>query len=267
MYIFHLNSIGKNIKKILPPIPMGEVEAKEVNITYETLFELMRREKMREDLQEISPSFFDDVLEYLIEKQKIFDETKHKMDLFSSQEREKTITQIKNIHRILRELYERREFKVLLMAVNKSRTGSSLINTDHMLREEILLFERLVSELSIFRTGILENILALRQPSLIDHELKQPTPISPSFDVPTVDAAPEPVIAEQPSQETTTDNQEPTINNQQPSKIKKVKILEDVPKFIGPELDSYGPYAKDQTIDIPPEIARLLINKGSAVEL
>ena len=248
---------------------MGEVEVKEVNITYETLFELMRREKMREDLQEISPSFFDDVLEYLIEKQKIFDETKHKMDLFSSQEREKTITQIKNIHRILRELYERREFKVLLMAVNKSRTGSSLINTDHMLREEILLFERLVSELSIFRTGILENILALRQPSLIEHELKQPTPISPSFDVPTVDAAPEPTPESAVTSQDSSiiqEGQEPTTNNQ-PPKIKKVKILEDVPKFIGPELDSYGPYAKDRTIDIPAEIARLLINKGSAVEL
>ena len=244
---------------------MGEVEVKEVNITYETLFELMRREKMREDLQEISPSFFDDVLEYLIEKQKIFDETKHKMDLFSSQEREKTITQIKNIHRILRELYERREFKVLLMAVNKSRTGSSLINTDHMLREEILLFERLVSELSIFRTGILENILALRQPSLIEHELKQPTPISPAFDVPTVDAPPEPTpepVVENPQGSSI--NQE---SQQQPPKIKKVKILEDVPKFIGPELDPYGPYTKEQTVDIPAEIARLLINKGSAVEL
>jgi len=251
---------------MLLPIPMGEVEAKEVNITYETLFELMRREKMREDLQEISPSFFDDVLEYLVEKQKIFDETKHKMDLFSSQEREKTRTQIKNIHRILRELYERREFKVLLMAVNKSRTGSSLINTDHMLREEVLLFERLVSELSIFRIGILENILALRQPSLIEHELKQPTPISPSFDVPTVDTppepTPEPTVTEAP--ESNSINQE---SQQQPPKIRNVKILEDVPKFIGPELDSYGPYTKDQTLDIPAKIARLLINKGSAVEL
>jgi len=60
---------------------MGELEAKEVNITYETLFELMRREKMREDLQEISPSFFDDVLEYLIEKQKIFSLTHSSLDV------------------------------------------------------------------------------------------------------------------------------------------------------------------------------------------
>ena len=255
---------------MLLPIPMGEAEAKEVNITYETLFELMRREKMREDLQEISPSFFDDVLEYLVEKQKIFDETKHKMDLFSSQEREKTRTQIKNIHRILRELYERREFKVLLMAVNKSRTGSSLINTDHMLREEVLLFERLVSELSIFRIGILENILALRPPSLIEHELKQPIPPTPSIST-SFDTSEEPqqTIETKPTptnQQPIAKSQLPTTNNQ-PPKIRNVKILEDVPKFIGPELDSYGPYTKDQTLDIPAKIARLLINNGSAVEL
>lgn len=210
---------------------MGE-QTKEINITYETLFELMRREKLREDLQELPTSFFDDVREYLLEKQKIFDETKHKTDLFSSQEREKTMSQIKNIHRIVRELYERREFKVVMTALNKSRTGSSIINTSNMLKEEVLLFERLVSELSIFRVGLLENVLALQRPSLIQYELKQPE-------------EPEPKKPE----------------------LKKVKMLEDVPKFIGPELESYGPFQQEQVKDLPPDIAQLLIGKGSAAEL
>ena len=216
-------------------------EQKEINVTYESLFELMRREKMREELQELIPTFFDDVLDYLVEKQKIFDETKHKTDIFSSQEREKTISQIKNVHKILRELYDRREFKIIMMATNKSRTGSSIINTTNMLKEEVLLFERLVSELSIFRTGIMENLLALRKPSLIDYELQQPEP------------APDRTPVQEPAPE-------------KPA-IKKVKLLEDVPKFIGPELETYGPYNKEQVIDMPPEIAKLLINKGSAVEV
>jgi len=220
-------------------------ESKEIKITYETLFELMRREKMREELQDLPPDFFDDILEYLVEKQKIFDEAKHKTDIFSSQEREKTFSQIKNVHKILRELYERREFKIVLMAINKARTGSRIINTAHMLKEEILLFERMVSELSIFRTGLLENLLAMQRPSLIEHELKT-----------AIQEMPEP--SQEPPKE------EP---KQELPTTKKVKILEDIPKFIGPELESYGPYTKEQILDMPQEIAKLLVNKGSAVEL
>ena len=132
---------------------------------------------------------------------------------------------------------------LVIIALNKSRTGSNIINTQHMLKEEILLFERLVSELSIFRTGILENLLALQKPSLIEHELRQPI----------VQAAPvEPDVKKE------------ELPLDQPDPLKKVKLLEDVPKFIGPELEPYGPYQQEQVTDLPPEIAKLLVNKHGA---
>ena len=36
------------------------MEAKEINITYETLFEILKREKDTADLQKLDISFFDD---------------------------------------------------------------------------------------------------------------------------------------------------------------------------------------------------------------
>ena len=41
----------------------------EVNITYETLFDLLRRERSRNELQELEETFYEDVKKYLEEKQ------------------------------------------------------------------------------------------------------------------------------------------------------------------------------------------------------
>jgi len=44
-----------------------------------------------------------------------------------------------------------------------------------------------------------------------------------------------------------------------------VRMLEDVPEFIGIDLETYGPYSKEEIALIPKENARLLIKKGLAV--
>ena len=44
-------------------------EQKEVVVTFETLYDALRREKSRDDLQNLPKSFFTDVLVYLREKQ------------------------------------------------------------------------------------------------------------------------------------------------------------------------------------------------------
>ena len=44
---------------------MGE---NEITITYETLFDLLRREKSRDELQSLSPTFFIDFIDYLKDK-------------------------------------------------------------------------------------------------------------------------------------------------------------------------------------------------------
>ena len=124
------------------PQNMQTAPEKEVNISYETLFEMLRIEKNRDDLQQLPSVFFDDVLAYLREKQQILDESRVKEDLFSATERDKVSAEMANIKKILRELYERREKKIITMALNKSRTKSNIIDTSKLMKEEILLFQR-----------------------------------------------------------------------------------------------------------------------------
>ena len=84
---------------------MGMAQQTEVRITYETLYELMRLEKNREEMQKLPDNFIQDTLSYLSSKEKIVSDSRKRFDLFSASEREKTEVQLKNIKKILKELY------------------------------------------------------------------------------------------------------------------------------------------------------------------
>ena len=106
---------------------------KEINITYETLFDLLRREKTREELQKLDPEFFNDVIDYVKEKTKSYYELKDKTDLFAADERLKADKQLQNIKKIIKEIYERREKKIIALAVDSSRMFSTVIDKSALL--------------------------------------------------------------------------------------------------------------------------------------
>ena len=57
----------------------------DVIITYETVYETLRREKFRNELQLLDVEFFDNVLSYLNEKSVILDSQKNRDSIFSSE--------------------------------------------------------------------------------------------------------------------------------------------------------------------------------------
>ncbi len=210
----------------------------DINITYETLFELLRREKNRDDLQELQAAFFKEVIEYLGEKQRVCEETSHKEDLFSATEREKTLTQLSNIKKIIRELYDRREKKIINMALNRSRTGSSIIDTSKLLAEENKFFNTVVATFNNYREGILVNVLNLKEPLVDDLKMAAEE---------RKEAAEEKKADEKPT--------------------RMLRFVNPVPKFVGKELEVYGPFEEDDMASLPTEIAQLLIEKGRAEEI
>ena len=78
-----------------------ESETKDIIVTYETLFEVLRNEKTKEDLQKLHTTFFKDVVNYLNEKQSTIKEKNDQQSLFESDEKEKLLHQIANIKRIV----------------------------------------------------------------------------------------------------------------------------------------------------------------------
>lgn len=211
----------------------------EINITYETLFELLRREKNREEIQKLDQCFLNDASNYIKEKIDVYNQQKGKDDLFAAEETRKAELQITNIKKILRELYERRERKIIGMAVDASRSSVSLIETTNLLKEEKRIFDELVSLFDKYRKGLLYHMLEGMQPNIKEEEGPKP------------DQYP----------------QQLTENKEESKSIKMIRFITAVPKFVGEDLEVYGPFEENDMANLPSEIADVLISKERAEEM
>ncbi|PIN80004.1 hypothetical protein COV13_04370 [Candidatus Woesearchaeota archaeon CG10_big_fil_rev_8_21_14_0_10_32_9] len=230
----------------------------DVKITYETLFDLLRREKGRNELQGLESTFYTDVITYLKDKQKILHGQDSKSPLYSRGEQEKIRIQIKNIKKILRELYELREKKILNLAVNKVKTGSDLVDTSNLLAEERSFFADACTLLDKYKQGVLEQTLMMESSSIDLKNYSEPIRASRSSD--------------EDEEENTTENspsnefKPATELNSETSQSEsvKIKVLCDLPKFVGTDKNIYGPFNKNDEAEVPSNIAMLLVKKGRA---
>ncbi len=208
------------------------MEAKEINITYETLFEILKREKDTTDLQKLEPNFFSEFVNYLNEKKKLLEKDEA---LFSYEEKKKVDKQIDNAKRIIKEIYERREKKIINIALIKSRTKSNIMDTSSFLENEKKILDDVVKVLDGFRTSIIDNIITGNNPTM-KAESK----------------------VEEEGTKTAGEKQKST---------KLVRFLYAVPKFVGKELEEYGPFEEEDIANLPIEIADLLIGKEKVEEI
>ena len=205
----------------------------EVVITYETLFELLKRERERSDLQKLEPTFFSDTVNYIREKKKILDAKGDSP--FAHDEKKKTERQLDNIYKILKELYERREKKIISLALDKSRTKSNLIDTTALLKEERVIYDALTSLLDTYRDAIIYSVINEKMPFMQDIEIKPKVDFRSALDLQKL--------------------------------TKLVRFTHQVPKFVGPELEEYGPFESEDIANLPAEIAEVLIDKGKVEEI
>jgi DNA replication initiation complex subunit (GINS family) len=208
---------------------------KDVIITYETLYEILRREKARPDLQKLDETFFKDVLNYISEKKSILDSQLKKDSIFGTSEIEKTKKQIENINKILKELYEKREYKILQSALIGSRAGADFNNMSLMLPEEKALYEELYSTLLFGRNSILTNLINGKLPE----RMEKSSELKPK-----------------------------DINMASKGEDNKlIRMISPLPKFMGPNLEIYGPFDQENTVNLPSDIANLLIKNKKAEEI
>jgi len=200
----------------------------EVVITYETLYELLRREKSREELQKLEENFTAETQKYLDEKQEII--KKAGESLFANDERRKTQTQIDNARRIIKELYHKREQKIVNMALDANKTGAKIAMTSSMLIREKDLYEKILRQLEESKIMILGEMVESRRTASAEDE-------------------------------------KPKDLKDTPESNKHVRFKEEIPKFMGTDLNVYGPYLKESEAELPLKIAELLIRKGKVEEI
>ncbi|MBR9676129.1 hypothetical protein GOV05_03915 [Candidatus Woesearchaeota archaeon] len=210
----------------------------EIRITYETLFEMLRKEKQHEELQNLPATFLVDVSDYLEEKKKIVRQGGSEKGLFTESELEKNQIQVSNIKKILKELFDRREKKLIILAMNLSRTDSIGFDEDSVLEVEKDHLLSLKHVLKTYREKVINKV------SLGEKVGGETSSKS----------------VEEPKEKEEEIKEEVVVVNDE----KKVRFLSAVPKFVGGEGEVYGPFEEGDTTKLPEKIVDVLINKKRA---
>lgn len=240
-------------------IKMGG-DDKEITITYETLYELLRREKNREDIQELDKDFIISVKSYLAEKRSMLHMDHGRQMLFSEEEQKKTLQQITNIIKVLRELYDRRERKIIDLAINKSKTDSDMIDPSKLLQGEKEMYFKIVDVFNLYRATLLCSMIDETRAKEIMSKISKPE------DKPK---------AQQCESKKSAGSEVAEAKNDKPAEAQQaappagtdrvnVKFLSQVQKFIDAQLKVHGPFEPGDTAEVPVTIAEVLIKKGSA---
>ena len=221
---------------------MGE----EIVITYDTLYNILRKEKSSLEIQQLEPKFFEDVISYLKEKEALLDSKRNDHGLFGFEEKKKITTQIENIQRILREIYDLREKKLILLASDVSKTNGMVTNKDTLLMEEKGMYDEILGALNKYRNGILYNILRHKKPFSSEYLLND-------------EYEREEVETYKPTKPLNT-----SLNPQTMDSISfiKIRFILDVEEFMGPDMEIYGAFKIGDVIDLPQEVAEMMISKG-----
>ncbi len=252
-----------------------------IKITLENLYDILRNEKKREELQKLEDSFFLDVATYVREKQAYLEQKKDDDNLFASGERDKLDYEVRSIKRILKEIYEKREKKIIEIALNRSRTGSDIIDTGSMLREEKEFYKRILKTLDGFRESILLKMFKGNLPDLPendarkeDFKVKETLKVKESPTFTKFEGAP-PMPAEDDEEDSETNEENKvSLENKEDSDSEekkkeevvktKIKFLHPVPSFVWKDMKVYGPFDTGEETEIFPEVADLLVKKGRA---
>ena len=196
----------------------------DITITYDVLYDILRLEKTRKELQELDKDFFKNLLSYIKEKHNIL-ETQQKENNIFSKEFEKTQKQIQNIKKMLKELYERRESKIIQLALYSSRTQQKPDPTN-LLQEEKEFLTSITNTLNSYRKDILFNLLKNQLPEISKQETKEKT-----------------------------------------KETKLIRLTHTLPKFVGDDLNTYGPFEEEDVANLPEKVATVLINRNKAKEI
>jgi DNA replication initiation complex subunit (GINS family) len=178
-------------------------------ITYNEIYESLRREKYSEQIQTLQKNFIQEVTEYLKEKKEL---SNKEADIFSDAVM-KTKKQFENAVLIFKELMLRRKKKILNLAFVAAETGISKKDFDNLLEFEKEMFEKIMQTMESTDKSVMK---------MLNNE----------------------------------------IVHENSSYI--VSFKENIEEFLGLEGEKMGPYTKGEIVNLPEQIAKILIEAGRA---
>ena len=208
----------------------------EEEINYRMLRKIQQLEKNTPVLTSVKTDFYSDLAEYLESLNTRFE----KED--DSQKKTLLKDEIQNTKKIVVNIYEQREKKILLAAVSKARGGNP--DVKNMLSDEESLFESVLKSMEKSRDALLENKKCISE-----------------------DAEPQKTGEETKKDETqkqnhANSNTKTTGANTNPLLI----VTQDLPEFVGTDTKKYN-LRKNDIISTPKDMANMLCQRNAVEKL
>ncbi|MFH1229543.1 MAG: hypothetical protein V1678_03915 [Candidatus Aenigmatarchaeota archaeon] len=194
-------------------------------ITYETIRNAHRSEK-EEELQKLPLGFFESVRNWFSHKEKLKDTT--------------SLLEVENAKKLLDDIVNRREKKIVLSAL---RTVRGEMPPSSLTDEERKFFDQLVGILKGFRNNINEKFR--NYADIVEEKMME---AKKSLD----ELKPEIKLIEP---------EEPKSYFVKPDGKVMVKAKMDLPRFVGADMESYGPLKTGDVLYVPEEVGKLLLNR------
>jgi len=182
------------------------------------------RAEKEEELQKLQVGFFESVKSWFSHKEKLKDTT--------------SLLEVENAKKLLEDIINRRERKIVLSAL---RTVRGDLPPSSLTDEERKFFDQLVNVLKIFRNDMNEKFR--NYADIVEEKVEE---------------AKKSIEELKPVEE--------KVENKfiKPNGKLLVKALSDLPRFVGSNMESYGPLKTGDVIYVPEDVGKLLINRKVA---
>lgn len=189
------------------------------------LLDIYRKEKMSPYLQDLGEDFYEEVRGGIRELEAQYDESRG-----NTKQESKLLRELENVKSVVLDLYEIRERKVVLGALNYVRRDGEEFEMEDLTESE----EKMLEDVA----GILkENRRAVFEEGSAKKVKKAPAPEKK-------EAKPENKI-----------------------RLVTVRITKDLPSIVGADGKIYGEFKEEDVVSLPDANARALIGQGAAEEI
>ena len=158
----------------------------------------------------------------------------------------------------------------MMMALFKCREKTNVMDTSSLLKEEQILFLQLVNILDSFRNSMLMNLLELKE--IGTKAVEMPQHKNKGLVNNNRTNTDNNIRSESSNNNANVNTQQITAANENTNAdtsaaLKLLRILEQVPQFVGTDLEVYGPFIPEDVANIPADVANLLVETGSAEQM
>lgn len=220
-------------------------EKKEETITFETIREIQLREKREPKLIKLPENFYEKARNYLLKK----------FEIAKNNPETRFLIEARNVKRVIEDIFYQRERKIIMQAFIYIKTG---LMPENMTPEEFQFFKQIVNLIKERRKKYIFGLEEVKEESEeIQKEVKSEIKSEEEKkEVPEKEVKVEESKKEEKIKETKIEKKD----------TKKILMKISLPSFLGLDGKEYGPFKEGEIVELPIELAELLIKKKAAEE-